>query len=170
METINKKQVKTMLKVLNEQKKLRPAISNIKVNIDDENIKLIFTDSYMLVEMSIKRDNQDTITYQDDLFISYDDLNTWYKLATAKWNLVDDLDTLIKSSKSWHDYPDIESAKKRFIECDQKTHVKVNSKLLNTCCELFNGEAINIKVLDMAMLLNNNINGVNIDILLLGMK
>ena len=168
METIiNKKQVRAILKVLNEKKRMRPTLSNIKVDVNDENIKLIFTDGHILVEMSIS--NNVSIVHNDDLFISYDDLNTWYKLATAKSNLVDDLDKLIKSNIDVR-YPDVESAKEHFTNGDQKTNVRINSKLLNTCCELFDNNPIDIELFDMIMVLKNKVSNIDINVWLLGMK
>ena len=133
---LSKKQVKALLEVISSDE-TRHVLCNAYVDTYKERTVLVATDGYMLVAI-------DAPTLQPGRFIHRDELTKWYKAATSKDILTDEVAHEMSRDDDFLSYPKWQEIIAK-VQTTPMTNILLNARYMMTLSVL-KGDVLNLKL------------------------
>lgn len=126
MITLNKKQVKGILDILKcEDSITRPALQTIRIKRDGY---MYMTDGYMAIRAKLETEPVPSDDSQEELVITLENLERWYKLAKPKDVLNEITICDLQDTEDGTQFPDMAALYKQFLD---KPKVKLESVMFD---------------------------------------
>lgn len=143
MITLNKKQVKALIDILNSEScKTRPALQTIRIKRDGY---MYITNGYLAIRFKLESGIVPREDSQEEFIIPVENLTKWYKMAERS----DYLDELTICSLEDKDndtqFPNIDYIYRNRLEFKSDQYIKIDVKQLDTISKAMNQEILNIE-------------------------
>lgn len=168
MLTLNKKQVKGILKVItSEPCKPRPALMTMRIKRDGF---AYITNGYIAIRWKLKIEPVPKIDEQEEFIITAENLERWYKLANTKDKL-DELSILeLQDVKNTTVYPDLAQLFDTYCRMNPSSDpFCVNEELIKMFTDVAGGTDMRVQVTDECLHVNSLVEP-SIDCIIMGLN